>query len=86
MEDPEIILRNIQHYRDLLTLYSTDYTREQVLKLLGEAQERLPARRRRSVGSQALGGCRVDAAAPMPAQGAAEFSGLARFRPAPSGW
>ena len=39
MDDPKVILRNIEHYQHLLTLYSTEYTRDQVLKLLGDAQD-----------------------------------------------
>jgi len=27
MDDPKVILRNIEHYQHLLTLYSTEYTR-----------------------------------------------------------
>lgn len=42
MDDPKVILRNIEHYQHLLTLYSTEYTRDQVLRLLGDAQECLP--------------------------------------------
>jgi hypothetical protein len=42
MEDPEIIRLNIRHYRELLKLHGTTETRQQVLKLLAEAQEQLP--------------------------------------------
>jgi hypothetical protein len=42
-DDPEVIELNIRHYQHLLTLHSTEYTRDQVLRLLAEAQARLPA-------------------------------------------
>jgi len=41
MEDPKIIQQNIQYFQYMLTLYSTEYTRSQVRKLLGLAQEQL---------------------------------------------
>ncbi len=41
MEDPAIIRLNIRHYQELLKLRSTAETREQVLKLLAEAQAQL---------------------------------------------
>jgi hypothetical protein len=41
MEDPKIIQQNIQYFQYMLTLYSTEYTRNQVRKLLGLAQEQL---------------------------------------------
>jgi hypothetical protein len=43
MEDPEIIQLNIRHYQELLKLHSTPETRQQVIKLLAEAQAQLPA-------------------------------------------
>jgi hypothetical protein len=42
MEDPDDIRLNILHYEHLLTLYCTEETREQLIRLLGEAQEQLP--------------------------------------------
>jgi hypothetical protein len=42
MEDPEIIRLNIQHYQNLLKLYCTPETRQQVVKLLAEAKAQLP--------------------------------------------
>jgi hypothetical protein len=42
MEDPSIIQLNIRYYQRLLTLHSTTVTRDQVLKLLGEAWAQLP--------------------------------------------
>jgi hypothetical protein len=41
MEDPKIIKQNIQYFQYMLTLYSTEYTQNQVRKLLGHAQEQL---------------------------------------------
>ena len=41
MEDPVIIRMNIRHYQELLKLCG-DEKRNQVLKLLGEAQAQLP--------------------------------------------
>jgi hypothetical protein len=41
MEDPKIIQQNIQYFQYMLTLYSTEYTRNQMRKLLGHAQEQL---------------------------------------------
>jgi len=41
-DDAESLRLNIQHYQHLLTLYSTKTSREQVLKLLAEAQAQLP--------------------------------------------
>jgi hypothetical protein len=43
MEDPETLRQNIQHYRELLTLHSTQFTHERVIELLAEALARLPA-------------------------------------------
>ncbi len=40
-DDSDVIRRNIQHYRDLLQLYSTERTREQLRMLLRQAQARL---------------------------------------------
>ena len=42
MEDPEGIQLNIQHYQHLLTLQGTKHTRDQLLRLLDEAQAQLP--------------------------------------------
>ena len=42
MEDPEIIRLNIRHYQALLRLYSTPETRQQVVKLLAQAEAQLP--------------------------------------------
>ncbi|HUZ72717.1 MAG TPA: hypothetical protein VMU87_07015 [Stellaceae bacterium] len=41
MEDPEIIRLNIRHYQELLKLRSKPETRQQVLKLIVEAQAQL---------------------------------------------
>lgn len=43
MEDPEIIQLNIRHYQELLKLHGTAETRQQVMKLLAEAQAQLRA-------------------------------------------
>lgn len=40
-EDPEIVRLNIRHYQELLKLHGSAETREQVLKLLAEAQAQL---------------------------------------------
>jgi uncharacterized protein YqfA (UPF0365 family) len=42
MEDPEIIRLNIRHYQQLLTLNRVPEMRQQVIKLLAEAQAQLP--------------------------------------------
>ena len=42
MEDAEIIRLNIRHYQALLKLHSTEQTRQQVTKMLAEAQAQLP--------------------------------------------
>ena len=42
MEDPEIIRLNIRHYQELLTLNRVPEMRQQVIKLLAEAQAQLP--------------------------------------------
>jgi uncharacterized protein (DUF1778 family) len=40
-EDPAIIRLNIEHYRELLKLYSTPQTQKQLMNLLAEAQSAL---------------------------------------------
>jgi hypothetical protein len=41
-EDPHIIRLNIRHYKELLKLYCTEETRQQILEMLARAQEQLP--------------------------------------------
>lgn len=40
-ENPDVIRLNIQHYQDLLKLYCPERTRQQLQKMLADAQARL---------------------------------------------
>jgi len=53
MEDPQIILLNIQHYQELLKLdRHTPATRQRVIELLAEAQAQLPLAERAAAAAR----------------------------------